>query len=397
MKNHKVHLQYSNACYCHDKIWFVEGETNSLFTMVMPEMSVYFRGKIPFIEEEIKWAYAVNIHCHYDSKLFFFPSNCRQIAIYDIKKEEIQILPILPMDNTGAYITAGIVQNEHYVWIFPYKLTQGIFRLDLDTLELERNAEFDETLKDVEYICNYDNIIRINETDLAILSGKHTIIGVNIQEKKRTFTKCFDEEIDIWGIRYDGNSFWLLLYNVTDIYEWIPAEDRLVKYQLQEEEWIDGRGGTYVNMIFRNDQIIVLPCCLKYIMRIDRETRRIYKAAEYPPQFCFLRSLSQYPAFGAFDMIESQKIILHPLRGNMLLSYDMEKNRIEGKELVIGGENIRGLKPFLEQQLQNKYKIIYETETFGAEMLDLFICSGTAGAEDISEKRIGKSIYNTLK
>ena len=396
MKNHKVHLQYSNACYCHDKIWFVEGETNSLFSMVMPEMSVYFRGKIPFIEEEIKWAYAANIHCHYDSKLFFFPSNCRQIAIYDIKKEEIQILPILPMDNTGAYITAGIVQNEHYVWIFPYKLTQGIFRLDMDTLELERNIELDKALEDVEYICNYDNIIKISETEIAVLSGKDTIVGINIQEKKRIFTKCFDEKRDIWGMRYDGSNFWLLPYNSTDIYEWIPSEDRLVKYQLHEEEWIDGKGGTYTNMIFWNDQIIVLPCCLKYIMRVDKETRGIYKAVEYPEKFRFLNSLSQYPAFGAFDMIDSQKVLLHPLRGNMPLIYDMAKNRLEGKELVLGSEDIRGLKPFLEQQLQNRYKIIYETEIFGVEMLDLFIYSGMAGAEGSFEKRIGKNIYDIL-
>ena len=74
---------------------------------------------------------------------------------------------------------------------------------------------------------------------------------------------------------------------VTDIYEWNRAQGELIKYQLQEEEWLNEGGIPYSNIIFVDERIIVLNFYLKYIMEIDKNAHSIKKAIEYPKGFRF--------------------------------------------------------------------------------------------------------------
>lgn len=395
MKNSKVYLQYYAACLAQDKIWFLNGGFNGLFSINLNDYTVEFRQRIPFLEKHAEWAFSGNGHCVYDGKIFFFPNNCRCIMTYDTKCDTIQGIPINLSDNSDTYWTAGTYQKDEKLWIFPTEMAQGIFILDLKRMQLERDRELERVLSDVTFIYNCGNVIKLNEKEIAVLSGQHTIIGVDVQNRRKTFFKEF-KEIDIWGIRFDGSSYWLLSYESTDVYQWICKEDRLFRYRLLEEEWINGKGIPYVNMIFSDNQIILLPCCLKHIMRIDRDTNTIDRAVDYPENFHFFDGLAAQSAFLSFDIIEQHKVLIHPIRGNMLLLYDMKTNHIEGKELTVTKEQVPYLEEVCEQKLRQESGIINEKDNFGLNLLDWCISKKGQNSDEAKTEQAGRKIYNTL-
>ncbi|MCX4342801.1 MAG: hypothetical protein OSJ53_02785 [Kineothrix sp.] len=395
MKNHKEYISYVGGILFNDQIYFSNGGFNGLFSVDIHDLSMQFIGRIPFLEKAIQKAYLGHVNCCYGSKIMLFPANCNQILVYDIDKNNMWGIPINSVDGSNVYMTAGVVCYDEQVYIFPTRLSQGIFMLDLKTLKIERNRDIEDLLDGTEFIYNIDNVIRINEAEIAILSGNTTIIGISIQEKKRTFCKQFTEDYNIWGIRYDGNNFWILSFTSTDVYEWDRTTDGLIKYQLEKEEWFSGKTVPYVNMIFIDDKAIVLPLGLKYIMQIDKTKRTISKAIDYPAGFRFLEGLEEWTAFGAFNVIEQHKVLIHPARGNMLLLYDVVNNHIEGKELTVNNDSIPYLKEIIERKFcQNR--VVNEMDNLGVELLDLAINQERKHKNAEKTESAGKKIYQTL-
>lgn len=394
MKNSKIYIQYLGACRFRDKICFPNREFNRIFSIDVKNFVLNFEQNISFLKNQEEYPYYGNLHCIYNDRIFFFPYNCSYVMVYDLQTNDTKGIFIKTADGLNTYWTAGIFQCKEKVIIFPSKMIQGIFVLDLKTLQIVRDIELEKALYDVEFIYNYDNVIKLNETEVVFLSGRHTIIGFDIQNKKKIFSRRF-EGLDIWGIRYDGSNFWLLLYDSTDVYKWNQINDSLIVYRLVETEWINNKGVPYTNLIFLDNQIFVLPCSLKYIMRMNLEMHTISKAAGYPDGFRFFDDLWKWPAFAAFDIVDKQKILIHPVRGNMLLIYDVEKNYIEGKELTIGTDEISYVNGIVRQKFCWADNIVIETDFFDVKLLDVAV-NQDRNETNTDNVQIGERIFNTL-
>lgn len=361
MKDYKIHLQYVGTARLKNEIWFSNLGFNGLFSMDINNSVLKYRNKIPFLEENVECAYA-NANLVYENKLFFFPNNCKEIMIYDAITDRFQKVTILPLDNDDVYITAGVIQWEKSVLIFPYKLEQGIFILDLTTLQLKHDIEFNKLLE------NFKNIFyftKLDVTTIAVLTENNAIIELDIEKKKNIYFKQFNQNLDIIALAYNKNSYWLLLNKVTDIYEWNCVQEELIKYQLLEEEWLNEGGIPYSNIIFVDERIIVLNFYLKYIMEIDKNAHLIKKAVEYPKGFRFLdNKFRAWRAFAAFDVID-QKIWLHPVRGNMLLIYDIKENYLVGKEIVISTMEFPAALEGVEENILINNDIFCERDDMG--------------------------------
>lgn len=395
MKNYKVHLQYAGTCQLYDKIWFSNGGFNGLFSLNIADFSIEYKHRIPFLDSQVQWAYA-DCCCTYHNKLFFFPGNCKEIMIYDVEKDDIQAVSIFPIDGSEIYRTHGIVQLKEQIWIFPQKPIQGIFILNLSTLQIEKDLELCKLFEGKE--CIY-TVISLNETEIAVLLENNTILQIDIKKKQKIYSKHFDSDMDIWTIRYDSNNFWLLQGNSTDVYEWNQREDKLIKYKLLEAEWIASAARPYSDIVFCNDQIILMNCRLKYIMKIDKETHTISKAVDYPEGFRFIENcfrINEEPAITAIDVIDN-KLLLHPMLGNMLLIYDVEKNDIKGKELVVTSDEVPFLEKIIGQGLQRN-GIFYEAEDIGEleVFLDAVVDQKCTSSNEKDDKGIGQKIYSSV-
>jgi hypothetical protein len=392
MKELKTHLRYMGTCQAHNKIWFLNGAFNGLFSLDLKDFTIEYRHKIPYLDVQTQWAYR-EVSYVYGDKLFFFPANCKQIIVYDIEDDNIQAIPILPADGSEVYITKGVIQWKERLWIFPMKPMWGIYVLNLETLKIEKDCELSDVLSKVESI---DSVVGLEGTKLAVLADNSTIIEIDISKKQEIYSKHFGEDIYIWGIWHDGRDFWLLPAYTTDIYEWNQVKDELVKYQLLEPEWITSMAVPYSNVVFLDDQIILLPCRLKYIMKINRETHTISKAIDYPEGFKVLDYCDGCMAMAKYDVVD-HKIIMHQMAGNMTLVYDLEKNSIEGRELVVTNKDVPYLNEIIGQGIQINGVFFEVEEVGGLEALTIIMNKQCDSRNKGKEENIGEKIYSMMR
>lgn len=399
MTNNKMHLQYMGTCRFQDKLWFLNGGFNGLFSLDLKDFLLEFKQRIPFLENHFQWGYFGNVSCTYKNKLFFFPSNCKDILIYDVEKNLIQYVSIVPEDGAENYMTMGIVQNNEQVWMFPAKLSQGIFVLNLETLKLSKDTELSKAFNEDECI-NYGNIIGLNGNEAVILEGESTLKKVDVRQGKVIVLKRFENDMCSFGIRYDRKYFWLLSKSSTDLYMWNPTDDSFEKFQLLEKNWITDSGVPYANIIFINDQILILPCRLKYLLKIDRESHTIVKAVDYPKDFRFLNNLygmRKWTAFAAYDVIDDNRILIHPVIGNMILIYNIEKGSLEGKELTITSQQVSYLSDIIVKRFfQSQMRISYEQNDLGLEVLGCVIEQANQDEDIEKMERVGQKIHDAI-
>lgn len=386
----KMHLQCLGTCCSGDKLWFPNMTFNGLFSINLKNFELEYHGQIPFLDNFAVLSYA-HSNFFFENKLFFCPNNCKDILIYDIENKTYNKINILSKDN---YLTARTIQRGKKVWIYPQNLKHGIFFLNLDDLSIEESIEFNQLLAGIQDI---PWIVELNEFEIAILSGDKEIIEVNILKKEIIDKKILKEDIRIFSIRYYGGSYWILFKDSSDIYEIVRKENKIIKYHLFEEEWITKKGIPYSNAIFIEDDILLLNYRLKYIMKIDKKSKTIKKAVDYPVGFKFLlnRFYNGWAAFASFDIFEN-KILIYPIIGNMMLIYDIEKETIEGKELLISTQDIPFLKKDSPINMFENNGYYCETEDFSKIQNFCNIINKNILIEQKNRIKFGKKIYKSM-
>lgn len=390
----KIHLQYFGTCQINNEIFFSNVGFNGFFSLDTNNYELKTKKVIPFIDEKsfVPYAYSTDV---YEDYLIFYPNNCDKILIYNIKTMEFKNLQIMPEDKKDIYISLGTARHNGKVWIFPQQLSQGIFVLNLDTFKLERDIELSKSLSRFKKL---SWLIRLTDTKIVVLSD-NKIVEIDIITKIIKKINNLEKILDVYSIRYDGENYWILLSNSTDIYEWNPETDQYNKFQLMNKDkvWITQEGIPYNNIIFYKEEIIILPYRLNYIMRIDRENRTIKRAINYPKGFRFLKNkFSGWIAFSAFDII-GNKLFLHPALGNMLLIYNIEKNYIEGKELTITTKDFPFLPHIIEQEILRINGRYYDGYEDLGNLNGFIRMPVNENNKERKEKLSGNRIYSFLK
>lgn len=392
MKDFHVHVQYCNTCQWKNELWFSNLGFNGLFSIDLRDYLLKYQCQIPFLS---KLSFAAYTHAvfSYKDKVLFFPNNCNNILFYNLSNKEIKSIPINPNNSSDICPTIGIAQWNQKIWIFPQIVSHGVWILDLFTFELEKDEKITNELKEmgsIVWLCE------LNEEGRVCLSKDNEIAELDLKQKKVVSRKKFKKDISIHTISYDGTNYWILQNKSTDVYKWNKVQDKLEKYQLSETEWIVDEGVPYNNIIFFKNQIILLPARLKYIMKIDQKNHMIGKAIDYPSGFRFIHHqlFQGWAAFSGFNIIGNQ-ILLHPVLGNMLLIYNIEENRIEGKELVVSTQEFPFLVKRSEEMLAEKDDIFNEQDDIGT--LQAFTNIVNKKKENLKEQiGLGKNIYKEI-
>lgn len=397
MEKEKIHLQFMGRCLHDGEIWFTPIGFNGLFSINIKKLSVAYEGQIPGLEDYAENSFG-NVSCVYGDRLFFFPGKCAQIFVYDVNDKVRRTIPI-PRTYLGElteYVTAEAVRYKSKVWVFPLYEKQKIFVLDAETLEIEKDTVLTQLVRDT--LGETDLLIcRRSETEiLAASSGGHKIVGLDLAAQKIQFQKDFGETISIYNLFCEGESVWLVQETSTDVWEWHMARDRMTDYRLGREEWLNANRPPYSNIIFRGNRVLLLNDGLRCLMEIDRGRRRIEKLTDYPSGFRFLQGrIEEWPLFHQYDILDG-KVWLYPLRGNMMLVYDLDTGHIEGQELTITEDRIPELRYILLHR--SKDDIAFEDEELCSlqrflKMEYVFESDGAAVAD--AGKRICEHILET--
>jgi hypothetical protein len=229
--------------------------------------------------------------------------------------------------------------------MIPTELKYGIYVFDLRNHEVYK----DDTLSDLfetDFIC-----ARAMECDdnCALLFFRNTnqVIKLNLITKHIEYIKSFDKNIKTYYVCYGNSSYWILPMNSTNIYEWEMEKDIVSVHENKCFTDVISEGPLYSNLVFLENETLVLSCRLKKIMRIDRVTGEIDNPLDYPEGFKLVNDKFEWwPVFSQY-IISGNKVLLFPCRGNMLLVYDIETGTMYGKEMVVTKNEV----PYLNREM----------------------------------------------
>lgn len=346
-----THLKIGSPCRIGTKIYFCNITFNGVFYLDLKDYSIHFVHKFSF--EPVHAArLSKNASLAYGHTIYFFPNYTDVILEYDILKGQEKAIPI--PDFPGKFVDiSGIARRGDKVYLFPTEIGKGIYQFDLQKQRVEKDMAL-SSLFCRDFLCSSGHIL-YDGKDCAWIGryGGSQIVKVNLAEKQIEDNKVL-EGIRIFVMCFDGNHHWILPMESTDIYEWDMEKDDLQIYTNEHIEWrkVDHIGRTpYSNLIFLEDEILVLNCYAKNIWRIDKQKKTIGDPLEFPEGFGLAnRQFNGWPVYVQYTMLED-KVLLYPYAGNMLLIYDKNTKKMSGRNLTVSEEDVPYLREALRKNL----------------------------------------------
>lgn len=397
MQNISTHLKIGSNCMIKNRVYFMNITFNGLFYMDMKDFSIHFVHRFSY-EPNCAARLSINGSLAYNNDIYFFPCDTNVILRYNIVEQQEEAIPIQDCYDEFIKIST-VVRRKDMVYMFPNDLKNGIYVFDLKNQKAEKDKKL-SSLFCSEFRCSKGNIL-YDDKDCILISryGGNQLLKVNLVTKQVVAKKVV-EGIQIYFMCFDGKHYWILPMESTDIYEWDMENDFFKKYINEHVEWrrrdyIGQR--PYANLIFLEDEILVLNCYVKNILRIDKEKKTIGNPVEYPEGFGLVNSqFDGWPVYARYTTLED-KVLLYPYAGNMLLIYDKKTKRIFGRKLLVSEKEVFYLHEVLKANLTGKEMCI-ENDDF--ETLEEFVNAVEEDDEKrrITEnKRIGNVVWSNLK
>ena len=348
MERIQTHLKVGSSCRIESKIYFCNITFNGIFYLDLEDYSIHFVHKFSY-EPDHAVRLSKDNSLVYGNAIYFFPNYTNIILKYDILTGREKAIPIPDFPDKFVDIS-GIARLQDTVYLFPAKLGKGIYAFDLQSEQVKKDTVL-SSLFDVDFVSTSGHIFYDDKGCVWIgRYGSGQIVKVNLAEKRIEDNKVL-EGIRIFIMCFDGSHCWILPIESTDIYEWDVEKDDVQIYTNGHMEWrkVDHtEEKPYSNLIFLEDEILVLNCYAKNIWRLDKQKKIIGDPVEFPKGFGMAnRQFNGWPVYAQYTMLED-KVLLYPCAGNMLLIYDKNTKKMSGKDLLVSEEDV----PYLRKALK---------------------------------------------
>ena len=394
MSKIETYLKVGSHCQIENKIYFFNLSFNGVFYVDIDDFSIHFVHKFSSETVGAKML-STNGILFYEDVIYFFPDHTNRIMKYNIMNQREEII-FIPDDNEESAGIGSAIRKKHEVFMFSNK-SNKIYILDLQKQVVRVDGALSALFKQD---CQYTNIISSSD-NCALLGiyGSNELIEIDLIHKKIVWSETLKDDVQIYGICFDGNSYWILQTESTDIYELNRADHTLQIYTNKEVVWEDETSFfavPYSDMIFLKDEILALNCCLKNMLRINKIKKTIEDPIMFPKGFRMVNSqFSGMGIVGQYTVLDD-KVLIYPWRGNMLLIYDIVTRQISGKEFTITEEEV----PYIEDvcwQFYRKRPLYKEHDDLVS--LTQFIQMIKADSDrnqGLEQGDIGRSIYRKL-
>ena len=391
MMNIRTHLKWCSSCQVENKIYFVNTTFNAVFYLDVTDWTIHFVHKFSF-ERAGATGLSEVPGLYFENAIYFFPSNTNVIMKYDLAKQQEKIIPI--QGYTGElFQTVAAIKRNQMIYIFPACLQDGIYVLDLQKEKVEKDKEISLLFSSD---CSYCGgvVLTCDEHVLLGVYRSNRILEIDLAAKKIIYTKTLGKNVSIYSLYFDGSHYWILQNRSTDICEWDKENDVLDIYTNENVIWGEAAGLPYSNMVFLENEILVLNARLKNVLRINKEKKTIERPVEFPKEF----QLDKYKFCNGSVMcqyaVHEAKVLLYPWRGNMLLIYDGVTGRMTAKEFIVSEREIPYLVDVLSEifaadnGLQTEQDILQTLENFMA-----MVEHDRNGKRISTRKEAGRLIY----
>lgn len=395
MEEIRTHLKIGSACRMGNRIYFCNITFNGVFYLDTRDFTIHFVHKFSFAPDGAV-RLSKNNSLAYNHAIYFFPNYTNVILKYDILEQQEEAIPIPDCGDQFIDIS-GIAKRRDMVYMFPAELGKGIYVFDLKRQQVKKEPELSALFRSG-FQCSSGHILYDNKD--CVLFGKYggnQLLKVNLAEKRISAEKIL-EGMKIYVMRFDGTHYWILQMESTDIYEWDMEQDILQKYTSEHVEWgreADIGRQPYSNLIFLEDEILVLNCYAKSILRIDKERKTIGNPVEYPEGFRLVNhGFRGWPVCARYTMLEDE-ILLYPYAGNMLLIYDIVAKKLFGKTLLVSEKEVPHIREALKESFMGKSESI-EDDNWGMLKNFIAIVDKKTG-KDGDKGKTGRGIWDRLR
>ena len=394
MEDKRGYLRLIDSSHIENRIYFMNHTFNGMFYLDVEDFSVHFVHRFSNGQDDALSMSSVNLAC--GDIIYFFPAKANAIMGYDFTRQQERIIPIQYFQGENCML-GGIIRLGDIVYMFPSDLGKGIYRFDLQTERIDKEVELSR-LFESGFACG-NIFIRDDNCALLSMAGGNKLAEVNLQTKEIVYSKEFGEDMRNFSVCFDGKHYWILPEGSTDIYEWDIEKDTVRIYTNENAVWGERQDVAYSNLVFLENEILVLNCHMQNILRINKEKKTIGEPVPFPEGFEIVKN--KFPGRPVCEhyVVLGDKILLFPGNGNMLLVYDIVTRQMSGKDFSVSPEEDSVLQKALKESFMREDSFKERDSLWGRLEDYLYIVKADKGSDSISfsGEQSGKLIYQNCQ
>lgn len=381
----KLNLHVRSCVRVDDKLYFSEAYFNGLFQMDLNDFSVKF---ICHFSEENKGRLLLHggHAIRYRDVIYFFPTCIKRIHYYNLITGEENNISLPPIRDEKEFAVSGILQKDNRIWLFSAELLNGVFVLDAEKNRITKAEILSKLLVKYDKVTNFIAIPEEGKL-FTYCAADFKLLEINVEKEQIKEYSVPTENANIIAINYHEGKFYFIDGLSGDLYEWEWNNMCLRKFEAQDVEMGLVKGFPFSNCCFVDDDIYMIPCRSKYVMRIEKGKGIMKRAFDYPEDFQYMESVQGVykPSVMLRVEIIRSEIWFYPYGGNQLLIYDTKSGQIIGKKITI---DIKEVFPCEGMVLEKDQEVLE------------YFCHGIKKAvNDVASKdfQVGEKIYKEIR
>lgn len=380
-------------------IWFATIEFNGLFKYNTETEQLSWKGRFP--EEGYEMQYRYSGCVTYNNKLFFPPYLAKEFAVFDIKTETFEKIPVADYDIKGPK-TYGRAQYKNKLFCFGASIP-AIICLNMDTYELEYYEELYKEISpyfvdETAAIINRDVIIEDNICWLV--SGRtNIVVEFHMDTLEYKIHRVGSENNYYAGMKKFDGKFYLWPRNAANIVCWDNKNN--IEYEILTDNQSECVANAYSNACIYDDELWLFAFKGQYIGKIKKGTdvvELVEDMSEYAISEVFnvdANEFSEQKISWAYS--DENYIYYFSYMNKTLYIKDMKNGTITKRYLKMSKEDLKQSRNmFIWQNRDRKCRVsqfIYQekTTTMLADYLD-WIC----GDENLYSQKQVEVFLNEL-
>lgn len=371
-------------------LWLSSFHFNGLFKYDLNKEKMRFVGlfdKAPIYAEALHQKMYL-----YGTDVFIFPLRDHYIWVYSKKENKLHAIPISLTNENLEFYNVVIWNNK--AWL----ITTGseVYEFDFNS----KKIKIDRPLSDIIHVFSdkaNGNIFITNYMQNIVVSEEGGNRVLQIKLDTRTTEEIFvNQDLgSCCGVYFDGDRYWLTLKDSLDLVSWDNRDKQCVVYKNCGNMWNSYREEyPYSEIFFHESQVWVTNYYSDYIMKVNEENRQLEIAFAYPKGFRRFKQCGYGAVCKSMNLMQNTALFI-PQRGNMLLTYKINQNKVEGKEMKIHISEIPYAQEIIIQKMRG-CNVLTEEECINVGDYLLNLCNGNFVKQQKNTKDVGKNVWEYI-
>lgn len=399
-KSSSLHIWSDKIEFENDMAYFVDGETNILYTIDLKTNICEYVEALPILEND---SFRITPSCMKleNDVIICFPDRGNEILIYDLVKRNLEKIIIPNPDNVRIGI-CHFWQWEDTIFAVSNGLKK-VVEINIKERKINQYYTLSESRQEV-----IGQSIKVEGKIYCISSIFNGIYEFNIETKEIKFNKMPAVEDRLNTICYDGEKFWLsghrkALYvwdkelSHLDTIESFPSDFGVYNFSDLSREILDCEAETFklpmfIKVINMEENIWFIPFQTNKVLYFDKKSDKIC-AFEIDAEDESIESMKRdMSAKYIVEYIFDERYIgLYSLKNKRRFEIDTRRLRIIPKDYSISENSIK----IMFQTMSQKREYIIERHPDDLTLLIKYCIQETGGSK-IRENTYGAEIYDRM-